>query len=141
MDSINIDYSEINFGTPIGEVTEWEEPVHKYFGPKDPRTGRRMPEPKYAYVAFPAMMYRLKDGKMTARIVTSQAESDALSNIGFADSPAAFGVITNPSQEEMLSAQDAADLAEIEAATAAADSIPLSKDEVAIATTLPKEKK
>lgn len=98
--ALEIDYSDMPSTAAVAEIDEWEPPVHKYFGPKNPKTGKKIPEPVYVHQEYPRTMYALKDGKITARLVKSDAEVEAL-GAGWEKSPAKFGFISAPSYEQV----------------------------------------
>ncbi len=100
MQKFEIDYSEIS--TPAGETPEsdWEPPVHKYFGKKLPN-GKTEKEPLYSYKEYPRMMYALRAGKIVARQVNSDQERDALGP-NWETTFAAFGHISAPSFEQKV---------------------------------------
>lgn len=111
-----IDYSGIS--VPVGEldITDWEPPIHKYFGPKNPKTGKMEKEPIYSYIEFPRMMYGKpkEGGPIVARIVNTTAEKEDLLAKNWALTPADFGYIGAPSFEQHLKLTGSAAAAESE---------------------------
>lgn len=105
MATMEIDYSGI--ATPASQVAQedWEPPVHKFFGKKLPN-GKTEKEPVYVYQEYPRMMYGLRDGKIHARVVNSDAEKGALGE-NWAPTPAAFGHFTAPSFDQVLALREA----------------------------------
>jgi hypothetical protein len=105
MADLEIDYSGI--ATPAQQTAQedWEPPVHKYFG-KKLANGKTEKEPIYSYQEFPRMMYGLRDGKIQARVVNSDAEKAALGD-KWATNPSAFGYFTAPSFEQVLAMREA----------------------------------
>lgn len=99
-----IDYSEVVPAPAVMEQTEWEPPIHKFFG-KKLENGKTEKEPLYSYKQFPCLMYASKNGKITARIVKTKEELDSLGD-GWSDTPASFGVVTAPSFEQALQAKN-----------------------------------
>lgn len=94
---MDIDYSGIpQVGVILDE--EWEPPQHRFFGKKLPN-GKTEKEPVYVHKDFPAMMYGKVAGKVTGRIVNSQAEKDALGK-DWSDTPSTFGIVGAPSFNE-----------------------------------------
>lgn len=55
----------------------------------------------YSHQAFPAILYKLVDGNVTANIAKNQPEKDAMIADGWADTPAKYGMITAPSHEQL----------------------------------------
>jgi hypothetical protein len=97
--ALEIDYSQVPTAAPSKESEEWEPPVHKYFGPKDLKTGKRLPEPVYVHQEYPRTVYGRQGHKIVARLVRSDAELKAL-GAGWEKNPSAFGFIGAPSLEE-----------------------------------------
>ncbi len=94
---MEIDYSQIQQNDVILDE-EWDPPQHRFFGKKLPN-GKTEKEPVYVHKDFPAMLYS-KNGKgITAKMVNSQSEIDALGK-DWADTPAAFGLVTAPTFSE-----------------------------------------
>lgn len=99
-----IDFSQIQANQPSQDTdTEWEAPPHKYFGVKDAK-GKTEKEPAYMYREYPRMVYGLVNDVITARIVNSDSERNALGD-GWENNPAAFGHIGAPSFEQHIAMQ------------------------------------
>jgi hypothetical protein len=96
---LDIDYSNIKQNDVVLDE-EWEAPVHRFFGKKLPN-GKTEKEPVYVHKDFPAMMYAKVDGKITAKLINSQAELSALGK-EWSDTPATFGVVGAPSFDEAM---------------------------------------
>lgn len=105
MNKIEVDYSEVQPIPATVEASDWETPVHKYFGRKLPN-GKTEKEPVYSHQEYPRFMYSMKNGKVSAKIVRSDAERDSLGE-GWEKTPAAFGYIGAPSFEEAIQMKDA----------------------------------
>lgn len=106
-----IDYSEI----PVQETSvsddSWEAPRHVYFGKKDPNTGKMEKEPVYRHQPFPEVMYRKReDGSIQARQVDGPVEQRAAVAAGFVSGLTALGVVTCPSRDQVLEAEEMARL-------------------------------
>jgi hypothetical protein len=122
MANLEIDYSGIAQPASQAAQEDWEPPVHKYFGKKLPN-GKTEKEPVYSYQEYPRMMYGMRDGKIRAAIVNSDAERAALGE-NWATTPAAFGHYTAPSFEQVQEMR----LAKEQAATASAgDAEPVAE--------------
>lgn len=121
MDKMEIDYSELPKPVTVTENEDWEPPVHKYFGPKGPK-GKPLPEPVYVHQEYPRTVYGQRNGKIVAKLVSSDREFHALGK-GWEKNPSAFGFIGAPSAEQVLEmsreAEDARQLAAMEAEEAA----------------------
>jgi hypothetical protein len=98
---LEIDYSNIPSPAATPAEETWEPPPHKYFGPKDPKNGKRLPEPVYQHQEFPRTMYAKQGGKITARLVRSQEEVEALGP-DWKKNPGELGYIGAPSFEQAL---------------------------------------
>ena len=85
---------------PSGTPQTWRPPRHVFFGKKG-TDGQMEEEPTYVYQAFPCMLYKPLDGKLSAVLVHNDEDKAARIAEGYADSPAKFGVITAPSFEQM----------------------------------------
>jgi hypothetical protein len=96
---LELDYSQVPAAVPTKNEEEWEPPIHKYFGPKDPKTGRKLPEPVYVHQEYPRTVYGKQGNKIVARLVRSDEELKALGK-GWEKNPSAFGFIGAPSLEE-----------------------------------------
>lgn len=95
---IEIDYSSIpNSAIKLDE--DWDPPVHVHFGRKL-ENGKREKEPVYVHQEYPRMVYAKPADKIIAKIVNSDDELKALGE-GWEKSPAAFGLITCPSFEQI----------------------------------------
>jgi hypothetical protein len=94
-----IDYSNIPSPSSTPAEETWEPPPHKYFGPKDPKTGKRLPEPVYVHQEFPRTMYAKQGEKIIARLVRSQEEVEALGQ-DWKKTPGELGYIGAPSFEQ-----------------------------------------
>ena len=99
---MEIDYSQIQQTTKSTD-DGWEAPPHVYFGRKL-ENGKREKEPVYVHQEYPRMMYSQKDGKITAKVVKSEAELNALGK-GWEKTPAAFGYVGAPSFEQAIELQ------------------------------------
>jgi hypothetical protein len=97
---LEIDYSEVPQINVPTQSEEWEPPVHKFFGKKLPN-GKMEKEPIYVHQEYPRLMYALRNGKLTAKIVHSDAELISLGS-DWAKNPSAFGYIGAPSFEQAL---------------------------------------
>lgn len=95
------DYSKVPHKphrTPSDDT--WEPPEHKFFGRKRP-DGKMEKEPPYVFQEYPRQMYyKEADGSVSVAEVNSDGERDALGK-GWKTSPADFGIITQPSFEQM----------------------------------------
>ena len=100
MEQPQIDYSEV-VSTPSQTVDEWEPPVHKYFGPKDAKTGKMKSEPVYQHQEYPRTVYAKKGDKIQARLVASDAEFKSL-GAGWTKNLMELGYYSAPSQEQLL---------------------------------------
>lgn len=96
---LEIDYSQLPSSAPVRNEEEWEPPVHKYFGPKNPQTGKKLPEPVYVHQEYPRTVYARQGNKIVAKLVNSDEHLKSLGK-GWEKSPAAFGFIGAPSFEE-----------------------------------------
>jgi hypothetical protein len=94
-----IDYSELPQEKVHDLSEDWEPPVHKFFGKKLPN-GKMEKEPVYTHIEYPRMVYSEKNDRIVAKIVHSDAELMSLGD-GWKKNPAEFGVITQPSWEQM----------------------------------------
>jgi hypothetical protein len=97
---LEIDYSEVPQSNAPTASEEWEPPVHKFFGKKLPN-GKMEKEPVYVHQEYPRLMYALRNGKITAKIVHSDVELLSL-GAGWEKNPSAFGYIGAPSFEQSL---------------------------------------
>lgn len=95
-----IDYSAVVPPAASTDTSEWEPPFHKFFG-RRLENGRTEKEPIYSYKEFPAFVYAMKNGKISAKIVHSADEVKSLGE-GWEKSPAAFGLVSAPSFEQNL---------------------------------------
>lgn len=104
---LEIDYSAIPQTHVTTTQEDWEPPVHKFFGKKDPQTGKMEKEPTYYHQEYPRVIYKLKeDGKPKAVVVNSDQEFTAMGE-GWTKSLSELGVITCPSFEQRLEMQAA----------------------------------
>lgn len=110
MSDLNIDYSAIQSPVAGQDASEWEPPIHKFFGKKLPN-GKTEREPIYSYQEYPRMLYALKNGKIQARVVNSDQEKDALGE-GWEKTPAAFGYIGAPSFDQLVNMREKKDVIE-----------------------------
>jgi hypothetical protein len=101
--SQEIDYAAV-IPTLPAEQEEWEAPKHVYFGKKLP-SGKMEKEPVYVHQEFPLMLYGVSDGRVRALIVHNEAEREAKMAEGYARNPAAFGVVTCPTLQEVIAAK------------------------------------
>ena len=108
----DIDYSGIEPQPAPSAKGSYRPPPHVYFG-KRGEDGMMEPEPVYTYQAFPSMRYGLVAGKVSARLVKSQGEAQALGE-GWTDSPGKLGMVTAPSFDQFQAAK-AEELAKAEA--------------------------
>ena len=103
---IEIDYSGIEQHSGV-QPTNWKSPRHVYFGPKDPNTGQMQDEPVYTHQEFPRMLYRKKpDGVIAAGIVKNAEEMATMIEQGWETTPAAFGLVTAPSFDQVQAAKE-----------------------------------
>lgn len=99
-----IDYSQIP--SPVSEdTTVWEPPGRVFFGKRN-ENGKRELEPESnkgtgSRVLFPSIMYGMVEGKITARVVNSEAQRNALGK-DWKDTPAVFGYVGAPDFEASL---------------------------------------
>lgn len=106
MEELKIDYSEVPNALPGPQAEEgWEAPPHKYFGPRDQKTGKMKPEPVYMHQEFPKTMYAKRDGKIVARLVLSEEDVKALGS-GWVNGKdlTSLGYIGAPSRDQLLEA-------------------------------------
>lgn len=101
MEKLEIDYSQLPSSAPVRNEDEWEPPVHKYFGPKNTQTGKKIPEPVYVHQEYPRTFYAKQGSRIVARLVRSDEELKSLGE-GWEKNPSAFGFIGAPSFEEQL---------------------------------------
>lgn len=98
-----IDYSGVV--QPSGfPATGWKPPRHVYFGPKDPNTGQMAEEPEYTHQEYPKTLYKLDGDVIRALIVANAGEQSHL-GAGWEQTPAAFGVLTAPSHDQLMAMQ------------------------------------
>lgn len=96
-----LDYSEVKpFNQSLPAQEEWEPPIHKFFGKKLPN-GKTEKEPVYVHQEYPRLMYSLRDKKIVAKLVHSDAELMELGE-GWEKTFAAFGHVSAPSYEQHL---------------------------------------
>lgn len=99
---MEIDYGQIQEQPGTTKAVEsWEPPPHKYFGPKDPQTGKVLPEPVYSYKPYPALVYKKDGEKIQAKMIRTEAERKSL-GAEWRDSPKDFGVVTAPSFDQTM---------------------------------------
>ena len=97
---LEIDYGELTPTPATLEPSDWEPPVHKYFGKKLPN-GKTEKEPIYAHIEYPRLMYSLKNNKIVAKMVRSDAERDSLGE-DWKKTPGDFGYLTAPSFDQVI---------------------------------------
>jgi hypothetical protein len=98
---LEIDYSAVPQTHVVTSQEDWEPPVHKFFGKKDPQTGKMEKEPTYYHQEYPRLMYNKIDDKIVARLVRDEKEKIALGE-GWETTAAKFGYLSCPSFEEHL---------------------------------------
>lgn len=98
LNSLELDFTEIETPFQANNEQDWDPPIRKYFGKKDER-GRMIKEPLYVHQEYPRMVYALRDKKIVAKIVQSEEALLALGE-GWEKSPAAFGYIGAPSFDQ-----------------------------------------
>lgn len=102
MQELEIDYSQVQSVNPTVAADEsWEAPPHKYFGPKDPKNGKRLPEPVYVHQEYPRMMYAKEGGKIVAKLVKSDEEKEKL-GADWKKNPGELGYIGAPSFDQVV---------------------------------------
>jgi hypothetical protein len=128
VNKLEIDYSEIQQPSQVGGTRDdWEAPPRKYFG-KKLENGKTEKEPVYVHQEYPRLMYAERNGKITARIVKTEAERIGLGE-GWETTPAAFGYIGAPSFDEALMLKDQAE----KAAKAKAEADQVAQAEAVVA--------
>lgn len=99
-----IDFSEIQQSIPANPNAEnWEPPRHVFYGKRDQQTGRMESEPRYQYQPYPQMLFAKVGEKIRAVVVQNADEAQKKRAEGYEDSPAAFGVVTAPTFDEVHS--------------------------------------
>lgn len=103
-----LDFSDL-VAPPTGTAeADYEPPRHVFFGKKDPSTGKMAKEPVYVHQAYPKMLFKLESGRIRVTIVDAERAHKIHQKDGWAESPAEFGYIGAPSQEQILDAKEAA---------------------------------
>ena len=103
-----IDFSDLVVPPTGTAEADYEPPKHVFYGKKDQRTGRMEKEPVYVHQAYPKMLYKLEAGRIRVTQVNDERAFKVYAKDGWAESPAEFGYIGAPSQEEILDAKEAA---------------------------------
>ncbi len=114
---LEIDYSGLPTTAPQRNEEEWEPPQHKYFGPKNPQTGKKLPEPVYVHQEYPRTVYAKQGNRIVAKLVRSDEELKALGK-GWEKNPSAFGFIGAPSYEQQQQINAAQEQAQAKEQTA-----------------------
>ena len=103
-----LDFSDLVIPPTGTAETDYEPPRHVFFGKKDPNTGKMAKEPVYVHQEFPKMLYKAEDGRIRVTQVDSDRSAKVHLKDGWSESPEEFGLITAPSQEQILDAKEAA---------------------------------